>query len=567
MALLLQICTSTSLTSPPYTRFTPRVHFTPRCYLSKPAHDIAAAIWDDRSSLWHVFAGCWSEGGWQHLVSADLLAWTPLGTPSAFGGTGGLVFDSTNSSRDDEPRQLVAYASTLSTWLGSGANFTTWAAQGRQFDGTGNDPILWHDARDGRWYAATAARPGYGLEDYWSSPALTGPTVSWEHLASPLLVNHNLSLPRVAPLPQTREFVSPDFFPLQRGGFAGKGAAGHDEDWVFLTSTYGRPYDGASSFYNFANFFVGQRPAPGGPFTPRTFGSALFPNTPSSNSGVFDWSCFYPTNSTSASSSQAGYDLELATANGLTQFGCCPKTAAQGSRRVMFGWLQNGGSNDEPSRAGIASSNNTMTLPRELTLAPDGVTMLQAFVPELRRLRRAHFSATAVAAPAGGVGAAQFFEGPAASGAQLEIRATFELTAARQAAAGTAAGGHFGLLVLAARGGSSGGGDGSAPSDERTVIGFDIARQLVFLDRTASGAAMDADVRAGPWPTAAAGAAFITVHAFVDHSVVSLIAANETAISAWVHPQGGASTGVALWADVDGVTLTSIDIWVLADSN
>ena len=98
------------------------------------------------------------DGGWQHLVSADLLAWIPLGKPSAFGGTGGLVFDSTDGG-DAEPPQLVAYASTFNTWLGSGANFTTWAPQGRQFDGTGNDPILWHDERDGRWYAATAARP------------------------------------------------------------------------------------------------------------------------------------------------------------------------------------------------------------------------------------------------------------------------------------------------------------------------------------------------------------------------------------------------------------------------
>ena len=59
----------------------------------------------------------------------------------------------------------------------------------------------------------------------------------------------------------------------------------------------------------------------------------------------------------------------------------------------------------------------------------------------------------------------------------------------------------------------------------------------------------------------------MTLHAFVDHSVVSLIAANETSITAWVHPQREGSTGVALWADGAGVVLKSLDIWVLADSN
>ncbi len=118
-------------------RFTPRVHYTPPCYLSAPPHDIAAAIWGD--GMWHVFVGCWKKGGWQHLVSRDLLSWEPLGKPTAFAGTGGLVFDSsdgnsdgsTDSSTDSSggesgaAKTLVAYAGTLETWIGSGTNYTT----------------------------------------------------------------------------------------------------------------------------------------------------------------------------------------------------------------------------------------------------------------------------------------------------------------------------------------------------------------------------------------------------------------------------------------------------------
>ena len=532
-------------------RFTPRVHYTPPCYLSAPPHDIAAAIWDDRAGLWHVFAGCWREGGWQHLVSRDLLAWTPLGTPAAFAGTGGLVFDTTDGHVGDNTRSLVAYAATLETWLGSGANYTSWAPQGQQFKGTGNDPVLWYDERDGRWYAATAAKVGFGLEDYWSSPALTGPAVNWTHLPAPLFVARNLSLPGCEPMPQTQEFVSPDFFPLD--------AADPHSPWVFLTSTYGRPYDGAQTYYNFANYWVGERPAPGASFMPRRGNAAA---------GVIDWSCFYPANATTALP-RGGARLELATDYGLTQFGCCPKTATQPaqqqapgvkgrSRRVMFGWLQNGGSNDEGGRGDVSSTNNTMTLPRELSLAPDGVTLLQAFVPELQALRRTHFRAVNIAVPVGGAAGAHFF-GPAA-GAQLEISATFKLSAALRDSFGTNAEvGNFGLLVLAA-----------SDTSEHTVIGFDLSHQTVFLDRKASGAPdLDGDVRAGPWPSSAGlgDETSITVHVYVDHSVVSLIAANETAITAWVHPQSKMSTGVAVWSAVEGVKLDSIDVWALSDSN
>ena len=125
-----------------------------------------------------------------------------------------------------------------------------------------------------------------------------------------------------------------------------------------------------------------------------------------------------------------------------------------------------------------------MTLPRELTLAPDGTTLLQAFVPELQALRRAHARHAGVAVPAAGVGGALFFGD--AAGTQLEITATFRICAStgrHTAGAGSGArsaamSGSFGLLVLAA-----------PDVSERTVIGFDPERQTVYLDRTASGAA------------------------------------------------------------------------------
>ena len=128
-------------------------------------------------------------------------------------------------------------------------------------------------------------------------------------------------------------------------------------------------------------------------------------------------------------------------------------------------------------------------------------------------------------------------------------------------------------------GGAASGGDSSG-AGERTVIAFDLKRKMVQLDRRLSGASVDADVRAGPWPggnssyikNSSAGAASssnstteVTVHAFVDHAVVSLITGNETAISAWVAPQRADSVGVVVFSELgNGEVTETVDVWQLA---
>merc|ERR1711884_441725 len=80
---------------------------------------------------------------------------------------------------------------------------------------------------------------------------------------------------------------------------------------------------------------------------------------------------------------------------------------------------------------------------------------------------------------------------------------------------------------------------------------------------------MDADVRAGPWPSDDAKPGeprSISVHIYVDHSIVSLIVGNQTAITAWVHPSQPDSVGVALFSDRGDVEATSIAIWQLASA-
>ena len=46
----------------------------------------------DVGATWHVMAGCWGEGGWQHIASDDLVRWSLVTDgPRAFGGSGGAV--------------------------------------------------------------------------------------------------------------------------------------------------------------------------------------------------------------------------------------------------------------------------------------------------------------------------------------------------------------------------------------------------------------------------------------------------------------------------------------------
>ena len=182
--------------------------------------------------------------------------------------------------------------------------------------------------------------------------------------------------------------------------------------------------------------------------------------------------------------------------------------------------------------------------------------MRQRFVPELGELRTNYTQVATQELSTGGPSAAQFVAD--ASGLQLEIEATFSCPRAIKS------GGKFGIMVLS-----------SADRTEYTAIAFDTLRDQVLLDRSQSGLRMDEDVRAGPWPAPASDT--VSVHIFVDHAVVELIAnsthqavsgnvlADEsTAIAAWVSPTSASSNRVAFFSEIPGVTLVKCDIWQLA---
>lgn len=215
------------------------------------------------------------------------------------------------------------------------------------------------------------------------------------------------------------------------------------------------------------------------------------------------------------------------------------------------GWDQGPG---EPDRPGGDYNNNTLSLPRDVSIGPTG-QVRQRFVPELAKLRTQHTRITTQQLSTGGIEAARFIANT--SGLQLEIKATFS----RPLESTT---GKFGITVLS-----------SADRSEYTAISFDSMREQVLLDRSHSGLGMDEDIRGGPWPAPASDT--VSVHIYVDHVVVEFIANathkdasgkylsdESTALAAWVAPTSALSNRVALFSEIPGVTLEACDIWQLA---
>eukprot|EP01043_Picozoa_sp_COSAG02_P027929 COSAG02_NODE_1669_length_11402_cov_9.442007_6_plen_270_part_00 len=192
------------------------------------------------------------------------------------------------------------------------------------------DPVIWWDERVSQYYAMGACghnngavgggmtgSGGYGLQQLFASPRISGLGANWSHLPTPFLEWRIESVPHVGTWPRTHEFVTPDFFPL-------------GDSWVFLTTSYGgllqtglnTTVEAGLREYDYSNYLIGPRPAPGQSFTPDD-----------TKSGPWDWSPFVPVPDPKSK------NLTFATSKGMEQFGCCPKTAGNQSRRVLFGWI------------------------------------------------------------------------------------------------------------------------------------------------------------------------------------------------------------------------------------
>jgi beta-fructofuranosidase len=205
----------------------------------------------------------------------------------------------------------------------------------------------------------------------------------------------------------------------------------------------------------------------------------------------------------------------------------------EAGRRVMFGWLQEGRSEDAYVAAGWSG---VISLPRVVTIGPDG-QLVQAPAPEVASLRGAavRTAARPLSPVPLGVG----------SGDQLDIELDLSLAPDTQievALRATEDGSERTILVLERHAGGSG---------------------RLVLDRSASSldATVDATPRSGSVPIGDDGR--VSLRVLIDHSALEIFA-NGRALTARLYPTRPDALGVTVAAAGDAL-LEAAAAWPMHD--
>jgi beta-fructofuranosidase len=205
----------------------------------------------------------------------------------------------------------------------------------------------------------------------------------------------------------------------------------------------------------------------------------------------------------------------------------------QQGRRILIGWSWEGRSQEAQLAAGWAGA---MTLPRLIDTHPDGEARFTP-APEVQALRGAHqrWEDTHIASNSSYVLEAQ--------GDTLELLITFAPNQAER----------FGVDVLRSPDGA-----------EFTRIVYDRTNQQLQIDRrTSSSNDQDQhDIHSGD--LALPPDQPLTLHIFVDRSIIEVFANNRVCATTRVYPTRRDSLGVAVFAEGGAALVNSIDAWRLA---
>lgn len=208
-------------------------------------------------------------------------------------------------------------------------------------------------------------------------------------------------------------------------------------------------------------------------------------------------------------------------------------------RRIMFGWLVE---NRSPDAFGAAGWAGVMSLPRVLTLRPDG-TLNMSPAPEVRSLRgkgRRWENLMVIPESSNLLGGLQ--------GDALEIRAEFA----------PGAHGEFGLAVRC-----------SPDGRERTTIFYNVQTQQLAVDlahSSLSGRSIPSgEVGRGRYSgeLALSPDEPLVLDVFLDRSVIEVYANERVCISCRVYPTLPESQGIDLWTTGEA-TVNAVDVWEMA---
>ena len=205
------------------------------------------------------------------------------------------------------------------------------------------------------------------------------------------------------------------------------------------------------------------------------------------------------------------------------------------NRRIFFGWIPEGRREIVQRAAGWAG---IMSLPRILSLCDDG-TLEIAPVPELSVLRHNHRQLTDLSISPDTVIPLEGINRDC-----IEILATFEMGTAEA----------LGVAVCC-----------SPDEDEQTLISYNPSDKCLVLDADQSSVNPDVvnrGVQRGPLDLAAGEP--LTLHIFVDRSVVEVFANSRQCLTKRIYPARQDSRGVKLFACGGSAKLKSIDVWSIA---
>jgi len=517
---------------PPYPGPTwawPRVTNSPACTRLPNWHDIAGAAVVD--GVYHVFMGCNAFGGvaagWHHASSTNLVDWQNHGIEPGLSAMAEPYGTSSPCSGfvvvDDDGTVCAGFRECGGNWPGRSntqvplelrcalnRNLTSWGPPEYLFWFYFNrnlpyDPVRpWKDG-DNKWYATISAD---GCNS--TVPCARGGALFL--YSSPALrgAAADWQLVNTTAVPGGLMFAS-NYTVLQP--FNPAAAEVHE----LVTAGYfgalaGDPRGGATRCLTNNVFDAGfdgttayfcGTQAAGGPL--------LVDFSDAAATGMLDWGCTRDGGAAGA----AGVAALVAGAGGpwkmaRTLSPQSPNQVNGAGRKIITAWVDAG--------AGVGQA-----LPRDLSLDAVSGELLQAFAPELRALR------TGSGAPAG------------LRSQQVEVYAVFAVAAGADAQA------EFGVRALLSE------------------DGLDAQTLAVNLGRGLVGAA----AHAGPLlPPPTPGAAFtVTMHAIIDHSIVTVIVNNRTAITAIVAPRDADSSRLELYG-VDGVTIaaTTFQAWALRNA-
>ena len=239
-------------------------------------------------------------------------------------------------------------------------------------------------------------------------------------------------------------------------------------------------------------------------------------------------------------------DLILSVDEGRDFYAGVTWNNAPNDRRLLIGWLNNWAYGQEIPTEGWRSAQS---LVRTLHLQqfPEGIRLVQRPVSELQELRETvrHYGPAAINE------GDDFLSLEDVRGTQMEIIAEFAYEAIETPAESDSLASEFGIKVF------------EGP-DQETVIGYDVASQSLFVDRTRSGdTTFNDNFATRTIALMPSDSGTVKMHIFVDRSSVEVFGNNGYVVmSNRIFPDSQ-QDGVEAYTIGGTVTLQSLDVWSL----